>query len=391
VLVDFPAPTLTPTGLLATPAAPRPYWVGYKAKEILNWRTERRQGDTVLTLVVLREWEHEVKGPWGTDDFFVIQPRPQYRVLRLDELGRYEVSVWREAPTSIGGQRAVFQDLAQTFIPLRSGQPLTYIPFTFLSAFSLEPTVQKSLMEALVEINFRYYRHSADYEHALFSLLPTPYVCAEGLDAQAELVLGPSVVWVIPNSSAKVGVLSGDPAGLPAHQIAMDTDRKEMATLGARLLEAAPEVTETATANQSRVSGAESPIQTLLSTVSQGLTQALQTHAWWASLTENDTDATISLELNRDIVARSMDPQLLQVLMNALLQNAISEELFYYNLQQGEIARPGVDFEEEQALIELQRERRPLAPPVVAPGQRGQPPAQQPPPPQRNGVPRPAA
>jgi len=157
------------------------------------------------------------------------------------------------------------------------------------------------------------------------------------------------------------------------------------------LLEAAPQVAETLGANVSRLSGAESPIQTLLSTVSQGITAALQTHAWWAGFTEQDTDEAIVFELNRDIVARTMDPQLLQVLMNALLQDTISQETFYWNLQQGEVARPGIDFDEEQALIEIQREQRPLAPVAVAPGQRGQPPAQQPPPPQRNGVPRSAA
>jgi Domain of unknown function (DUF4055) len=390
ILVDLPAPALTPTGALASAVANRPYWVGYEAREILNWRTERRQGDTVLTLVVLREWESEVQGPWGTDDFFVIHQRPQYRVLRLDEQGRYEQSVWKETPTSIG-QRAVFQDLTQTVIPLRHRRPLSYIPFTFLSAFTLEPHVQMSLLEGLVEINFRYYRHSADYEHALFSLLPTPYVCADGLDAQTELVLGPSVVWMIPDNQAKVGILAGDPATPSAHERALEADRKEMATLGARLLEAAPQVAETLGANVSRLSGAESPIQTLLSTVSQGITAALQTHAWWAGFTEQDTDPAIFFELNRDIVARTMDPQLLQVLMNALLQDTISQETFYWNLQQGEVARPGIDFDEEQALIEIQREQRPLAPVAVAPGQRGEPPPQQPPPPQRNGVPRPVA
>src|SRR4030095_5969834 len=48
--VALPAPALTPTGQLAPAVAGRPYWVGYEAREILNWRTERREGDTVLPL-----------------------------------------------------------------------------------------------------------------------------------------------------------------------------------------------------------------------------------------------------------------------------------------------------------------------------------------------------
>jgi hypothetical protein len=67
------------------------------AEEIINWRTERRQGDTIVTLVVLKETASTPRGFWGTDDFFLVDERPQYRVLRLDEQGRYEVSVWADA------------------------------------------------------------------------------------------------------------------------------------------------------------------------------------------------------------------------------------------------------------------------------------------------------
>jgi hypothetical protein len=296
-------------------------------------------------------------------------------VLRLDEANRYEVSVWTEVALGPGGQKILVQDLTQTFIPLRSGRPLDFIPFTFLSAFSLEPHVQKSLMEALVEINFRYYRHSADYEHARFSLLPSPIICSDKVDMETELLLGPSVVVMIPDSNAKFGMLAGDPAMMTSMQEGLETDKRDMAMLGARLLEAAPEVAETATANRNRLAGAESPIQTLISTVSQGLTQVLQTHAWWAGLTEDDTDAAIQFQLNKDIVASDMSPQLLQQLVQAFLQNAISFETFYYNLQQGEIARPGVDVEEEQALIELAKEQT-MAAVAPVPGTPGTPPPQ---------------
>ena len=50
--------------------------------------------------------------------------------------------------------------------------------------------------------------------------------------------------------------------------------------------------------------------------------------------------------------------------MQALLNGAISREMYYHNLQQGEIAQPGVPFEEEEALLELHEQQRPL---VTAP------------------------
>lgn len=43
------------------------------------------------------------------------------------------------------------------------------------------------------------------------------------------------------------------------------------------------------------------------------------------------------------------------VLMQAWQAGAISYETFYYNLQQGEIARPGVDADTERELVDAQQ------------------------------------
>lgn len=382
VLVDFPQTTVTEDGFIAPAAASRPYWVAYQAEEILNWRTFQRQGDTVLSLVVLQECVPVPQGPWPSDDFFVVQDQLQYRVLRLNPAGQYEVSLWIEIPQPDGSHPP---RLMTTWIPLRNGEPLDFIPFIFMAPFSLEPAVEDSLLEGLVEVNYRYYRHSADYEQALFLLgSPTPYVCSDSAKPSDELLLGPSYAWWIQGAASKVGMLGLDPGGLPAHQIAMDTDKKDMALFGSHLLEAAPRVQETATANLMRLAGADSPMQSLITTVSQGLTQALQIQAWWGGFTEDVDDTAITISLNKDIVASDMPPQMLLALMQALLNGTISQQTFFYNLQQGELTMPGMSFEDEQALIELQQEQQPLAPaPQAVPGQ--------PPPPARNGATRAAA
>lgn len=365
VLVDFPQLVVDQDGRELPDPDARPYWIAYQAEEIINWRTERRQGDTVVTLVVLRESVPQPQGPWGTDDFFVVKHLTQYRVLRLDEFGHYEVSVWLEVESINNVART--HVMVDRFFPLRNGQPLDFIPFCFMAPFSLEPQVEKSLMEPLVEINYRYYRHSADYEHALFLLAPTPYVCSDSDKPNEPLLIGSSVAWWIQGAASKVGILANDPAGLPAYQIAMEQDIKDMAAKGARMLEGPPSIQETATANQNRLTGADSPVQSLVTSVSYGLTWALQVHAWWQGFTENVDDPSIHIALNKDIVAQRMEPQMLQVLMQALLNDTISFETFYYNLQQGEIARPLIDVKDEKDLIDLAKEQRPLvALPVVS-------------------------
>jgi hypothetical protein len=67
-------------------------------------------------------------------------------------------------------------------------------------------------------------------------------------------------------------------------------------------------------------------------------------------------------------VARELAPEQLRAMTEAYLNNAWSFEQYYYNLQKGEMARPGIDVEDEQALIDLQKEQQPLAPPLTVGG-----------------------
>src|SRR4029453_11416247 len=153
-----------------------------------------------------------------------------------------------------------------------------------------------------------------------------------------------------------------------------------VALLRARVRESPADVTQTRIAANSRTQGAESPMQSLITTVSQGLTQALQLHCWWALATDNVDDTAITFRLNQDLVAADMNPQMLTALMQALLNNKISGSTWWYNLKKGEIAPPMVEWEEEQALLEIEAQQQPLVAPT-APGF----------PPSRNGNARPAA
>ena len=89
-----------------------------------------------------------------------------------------------------------------------------------------------------------------------------------------------------------------------------------------------------------RNQGGDSPLQSLVSSVSQGLTWAYRFPAFWAGFTENVDDPAIGIRLNKDLVSAGMEPQMLTALTQALLQNTISYETYYHQLQQGEIARP---------------------------------------------------
>lgn len=372
VLIEYPRPTRFPDGTVQPPPpGSRPYWVPYITEEITNWHTVEFEGSEHLDMIVLKEAVPIRQGPWPTDDYFVIKAQERRRVLRLNEVGVYEESLWLEVPTALSptGQKTFTP--VETWIPTRQGQPLLQIPFLPFSPLSLTLEVQKSLMEPLVEVNFRHYRHSADYEHGLhLTSLPTPWISGD-LDPMTELLIGSLTAWILP-TGANVGMLEYQGQGLQPHEHAMEADISEMATFGTRILEGTPLVAETATAVMNRTQGTESPIQTLIRTVSEGMTQALRWHAWWAGLTERLDDPGIDYVLNNDLVSRTMEPAMLKVLMEQLLNNTISYETYYWNLQRGEVARPMVAVDEEQALIEVAQAQMPLALPSGPMARNGQ-------------------
>ena len=104
VLLDFPAPTVRPDGTEEPPTPDaRPYWIPYATEEIVNWHPIEREGAEHTDTVVLQESIPMRQGPWGTDDYFVIKHQLQRRVLRLNEQGFYEVSLWVEVPATVWG------------------------------------------------------------------------------------------------------------------------------------------------------------------------------------------------------------------------------------------------------------------------------------------------
>jgi hypothetical protein len=377
LLVDFPGPVRRRDGTLAPPPpGSRPYWVGYQTEEIINWRTLQQAGKTLLTLVVLRETVDDVQGAWGTPDFFVIKPRVQYRVLRLDAAGQYEVSLWTELPSG-PGQVPGAVTFVDAWHPLREDRPLTFIPFVFLAPFSLESTIQKSLMEGLVRRNLLNFRHSGDLEWARhLSCMPTLCVAAN-IEQPPEIYVGASQALFFQDNQAKAWYAETTGHGITAMEHAIQEDHAVMAGLGARLLEAPPQVQETAAGVNWRMAGTDSPMQSLVSVASQGLTWALQVHAWWAGVTEDVDTPAVHVALNKDLVSTIMEPQMLLALMQALLNGTMSRETYDYNLHRGEIGRPGVSVEDEWALIEDQQAQRPLVTLPPGPGT---------PPPGRNGT-----
>jgi hypothetical protein len=81
--------------------------------------------------------------------------------------------------------------------------------------------------------------------------------------------------------------------------------------------------------------------------MSASLTKVLSWMAEWSGM-----DPTVTVKLNTDFFEARMTPNELRELVLLWQAGGISWPTLYHQLEQGEITRPGIEAEEERALID---------------------------------------
>lgn len=321
----------------------RPYWVTIPAERIINWRTARVGADPEqLVLVVIEE---DAPAP---ADAFSHATTKQYRELSL-EGGVYQSRVWQSNGES--GEKEQFAP-GPWATPMRRGQKLTFIPFTFIGTDGVTPDVTRAPLLDLADVAIAHYRNSADHEHGLFLVaLPTPW--ASGIKADSKLKIGPSVTWILSDAS-RAGMLEFSGKGMEAIRQAMGAKERLMATLGARLLEDPTNTAaETATAVRMRHSGEAASLSTIAGAASAGLTRLARWHAWWFSGT-GDLKTDITIRLCIDFSQVKASPEEVKTALLAVQAGKMSFDTFYSLLEKGGWTREGITAEDEKAQIETE-------------------------------------
>jgi len=366
----------------------RAYAARYAAEEIINWRTARVNGRTVLTLVVLREKEegrrkNEEGAAAGAPDPFETESVEQYRVLKLvpqstspaiaavatpqrGEGGgnrdwRYVVEIWQQVLAD--GQQSKSKRgkanwaVVETRTPLRLGKPLPLIPFVFHGPRHSLPAVDKLPLADIIAINLDHYRLNADYKHGLhFTALPTAWVC--GFDKTASLRIGSSTAWVAESADAKAGYLEFHGQGLTTFERAMDRDEMEMAVLGSRMLEEQRRVGETAASIELRQSGEHSVLSAVSLSLSDSLSHVLRWVYWWNSTEatpEAIGDKTVLVTLNSDFSLKGLASDEINAIVAAWSAGAISRETMFDLFRLGDVLPVGRSNEEETKLLQNQK------------------------------------
>lgn len=339
---------------------PRPYWVGYRAEDIVNWRFTRMGGDQELSLVVLREY---IEDPEAKDEFSVDQVI-QYRVLRLNNIESktgtyYTQQLYIEQESKEGNKRKEFVG-GPVLMPMRRGAALDFIPFALPWAVNQPPLVD------LADVNLSHYRGSADLKHGLhFTALPTPWVSGQTGEGSKALAIGSGVAWSL-EKDGKAGMLEFTGSGLGAIRTDLEDMQNLMATLGARLLQPPPKYAETALSVSMRHSSDYASLRTLAHIVEQQLTFALQIHSWWLGTETLVAEVKAEIQLNKVFFDQSITADELRALLLALQGNAISYKTFYARLQNTGWNREGIS--PEQELTEILAQHPELGHPPAKPG-----------------------
>lgn len=320
-------------------AEPRPYWVGYPAEDIINWRYERINGDQELVMVVLKE---QVNVPDPKDEFNY-KVGIQYRVLRLVG-GIYCQQLYVQIQDSSNPQNQKYQALGIE-TPTRRGKALDFIPFALPW-----DTIEPPLLD-LADVNLAHFRGTADLKHGLhFTALPTPWVSGV-VDAAKPLQIGAGTAWAL-EKDGKAGMLEFTGKGLGAIRTDLQDMQRMMATLGARLLEEAPHYAETALSVSMRHSSDYANLRTIAQVVEQQISWCVQVHEWWIGNAAKVTDIKSGYELNKVFYDQQLTADELRALLLALQAGTISYKTFYARLSNTGWMREGVTDDEELKDIE---------------------------------------
>lgn len=338
VLVEFPQVISQPINAAeATQLNLRPYASFYPTESIINWRIERINNAMQATLIVLVEsFEDAV-------DEYSSQTGLQYRVLRLVD-GTYIQQIYRQTQSG-------FQQYGTDIIPLMNGSPIPFIPFYAFGAFDNDLNPEMPPLLDLVDLNLAHYRVSADYEYGThFTGLPMLFLSGVTLDENDKVYIGSQTAIVSNNENADGKFIEFSGQGLGALEKNLDRKEKQMAVLGARLLEQQKNGVEAQGAMQQRVNGEASVLAGIANMISRQLESMLTFMAQWEGI-----NTEIEFKLNTDYQPTNMTPQELSELVKAWQSGAISYPTLFKNLQRGEIIAATENEEDEKERIDNER------------------------------------
>lgn len=309
----------------------RPYATLYKSESIINWRKERINNVMQYTMIVLSECDYDRSDPYSPKEI------PQLRELLLEN-GIYVQRIWQK-PSKMKDWVQIGGDI----IPQLNGAPLFYIPLFAFGCDENELTINIAPILPLADLNLAHYRVTADYEHGChLSGLPTMLVAGVMLGDNEKIHVGSSIAITSPDPQAHGEYIEVN-GNFGALENNLERKQKQMAILGARILEAQINTAQAADTLKQRTNGENSVLAAMANLVSAQLSKMLSFMALWAG-----NQQLVAVKLSTDFNPQGMTAQELTALVAAYQGGAISEQVLFDNLKAGEVISEATTFEEEQ-------------------------------------------
>lgn len=310
-----------------------PFLTMYVAESILDWNHINIGGRKVLSMVRLKEdsgnyQEIELN---GSDEI--------HRILSLTDVGYTQQLV-----IASGDDDLPISDL---IIPRMNGSAINFIPFQPIGVDTLSMSVEIPPLIDLVTMNFHHYRQSSSYERGCFLTgFPTLFVYGNQ-DDEKIIYMGGGSANSFPDYQTRAEFVSAD-TKLEALERNLDRKERQMAVLGARMLESQKKGVESAETWQRKQSGEESILSDMSTTISEGLTNSLKWYTEWTG--EDSTD--VNIELNKEFLPFDMNAQQITAMMGAYIQKGLSYKTLYHNFERAGMYPPESNEDDEKGMID---------------------------------------
>lgn len=343
ILVDMPPAA---EGVVATE---NPYFALYTCDAILNFETIQQGDEDKLIMLALAEVVYK-KNPENMLQLLAIE---QVRLLQIDDAGFLVVRIFQKQQDASTKGKEVWIQVGDDIIPKIRGSRMDFIPFVFFGAASNNPVPTSPPLMDLVNLNIKHWQVTVDYYHGLhYCAMPTPW--AAGFPSSTELYIGAQKAWISEDPQAQCGFLEFTGTGLGAIEKALNNLEKQMAIMGARMLEEQKKAAEAAETVLMRYSGDTATLSNVVTCVESGMIKSIDLLAMWMKI-----DGKTEVHMNRDFVAAKLGPQEITALLQAWQSGGISLDTFLYNLSVGEILPADVTIEDEKTRIKKEMDAMP--------------------------------
>lgn len=321
----------------------RPYWIPVKKAEAINWRSEIRDGEPVLTLFVYRTGGIEPDGLFGEREV------DQIRVLRETVMGvRGELWEFREKTKDTPAHWLQVDEY-----PIANERvPVVFLPSNESgAAFESEPPLIDLAYEQI-----EHYRVRSERQKSLsFTAVSVPYVFGKDVvddDGNSKVKWSADSVMLLNDPDATAGMIESAGNGLAAQKDELSDIEARMASLGMQMLvrPSGPQPGSgdvTATSDLLRRTETEAPLVLFADAIETAANEGLKLHAGYG--VKKPDPGTITI--NRDFHDKLLDPQTAKVLHEMVASGDLSRETFWGRLVEGELLDESFDAKEERARI----------------------------------------